>query len=334
LTYLADRYKILELISEGIRSIVYKAKDTEKLNVVALKIIKPGIIDNENFIANLIDEATVLNNMECPYITKIYDVGTCNFEGNQHYYIAMEYIEGESLDKILQLKEVDINLALSIIKQIAHGIDVAHRYNIIHGDLQPRNIIVDEKGLVKINNFGIVTSNNNVFKNNIQKTVGQIDYLSPEQVSIGHTEKSSDMYSLGILFYKLIFKKRPYYSEDNMESLLMSMNKGIKWSGLEINDIPDEVINIIKKLTKRSRKERYKDNQKLLVDIAKCIYEETNDKEEVNLDEDVIKVSLSRMKKRRKLKKLQRKRLYKISSIGFLALISIGYYALYKLNIF
>lgn len=334
MTYIADRYKVLELISEGRRSTVYKAKDIEKSNIVALKIIKDGIVDNENFIANLIDEATVLNNIDCPYITKIYDVGTCYVENNQHYYMAMEYTEGESLDKILQLKEVDINLTLSIIKQVAHGIDIAHRYNLIHGDLQPHNILLDEKGLIKINNFGFVTSNSNVFKNNIQKTVGQVDYLSPEQASIGHTEKCSDIYSLGILFYELIFKKRPYYSENNMENLLIFMNKGIKWNELELNDTPDEVISIIKKLTKRSRKERYKDIQSLIVDIAKCMYEENEYNEKVVVDENVIKVSLSRMKKRRKTRKLQKKRLYKISSIGFLVLISIGYYALYKLNIF
>lgn len=334
MSYLADRYKVLELISEGRRSTVYKAKDIEKSNVVALKIIKDGIIDNENFIANLIDEATVLNDIDCTYITKIYDVGTCYVEDNKHYYIAMEYIEGESLDEILQLKEVDMNLTLSIMKQICHGIDIAHRYNIIHGDLQPHNILLDEKGVIKINNFGIMTSNSNVFKNNIQKTVGQIDYLSPEQISIGHTEKSSDIYSLGVLFYELIFKKRPYYSENNMENLLMFINKGIIWNELELNDIPDEVINIIKKLTKRSRKERYNDIQHLIVDIAKCMYEEDKESENIVIDEEVVKVSLSRMKKRRKIRKLQRKRLYKISSIGFLVLISIGYYALYKLNIF
>ena len=332
--YLTDRYKILELIGVGRRSKVYKAKDIDKSHIVALKIIDDGIIENKNFIANLIDEATVLNDIDCPYITKIYDVGTCHVEGKEHYYIATEYIEGESLDKILQLKEVDINLTLSIIKQIAHGIDIAHRYNIIHGDLQPHNILLDENGTVKINNFGIVSSNSNMFKNNIQKTVVQIDYISPEQASIGHTEKLSDMYSLGILFYELVFKKLPYYSENNMKSLLMYMNKGIKWSELNSNEATDEIIDIIKKLTKRSRKERYNDIQKLIVDIAKCIYEEDEPNKEAAPDEEIVKISLSRMKKRRRIKKLQRKKLYKVSSIGILLLISIGYYALHKLNIF
>lgn len=328
MTYLAGRYKILELIDIGRRSRVYKAKDSQTLNIVGLKIFNDEVINNKNFIANLIDEATVLNEIDCPYIVKIYDVGNCYFENKECYYIASEYIEGESLDKAIQLKEVDLNQSLNIIKQIAQGIDVAHRHHIIHGDLQPHNILIDERGLVKINNFGIVSSNNNMFKTNIQNTVKEIDYLSPEQASISHTEKSSDIYSLGILFYELIFNKRPYYSENNIQNLVKYMNIGINWNKLDLYNIPNEIIDIIKKLTNRSRKERYSNLQHLIVDICKCMYLNSDINETEFCDENIIKTSLSRVKKKKKIKKLQRKKFYKVSSIGILGLIFIIYYIL------
>ena len=150
---LGKRYDILGKIGEGGMAIVYKARDVLLNRYVAIKILKPEFLDDKKFIENFRHESQAAASLTHPNIVNIYDVG---LEGKNINYIVMEYMEGETLSSIIEnrgpLSDAE---TIDIAKQIASALACAHKNNIIHRDVKPHNILVNEEGVAKITDFGI-----------------------------------------------------------------------------------------------------------------------------------------------------------------------------------
>jgi serine/threonine protein kinase len=274
------RYEILD--EEELKSnVLYSAKDVENNKKVLIKLIEHNKNIRPEFISNLIDESTVIKGLKSPYIQPILDVGTYLYNDKKFYYIVSEYSAGITLDKIIDGNYIHIEALVNMATQIVKALDMAHSHNLYHGDLKPKNILVDKWYNVLICDFGVTQANGGV---NLRLDK-DISYLSPHQLNINYTDKETDFYDLGLILYEAIFKKLPYGVGQNEKEMLSLIDKGINWREVYAANDNQELINLIKKLLSRVKK--YENAQEILLDISKILYKKA-DIEEIEEEEGEI----------------------------------------------
>lgn len=209
-TLLDNRYELVERIGDGGMAEVYRAHDKMLDRFVAIKILHPQFTSDESFIARFRREAQGAARLSHPNIVNIYDVG----ESDGKYYIVMEYIKGETLkDKIKREAPLPIDTTLSIVKEIAEALENAHANNLVHCDIKPHNILMNEYGHAKVADFGIARATTSSTITYTGSVVGSVHYFSPEQAK-GHTiSTKSDIYSLGVVMYEMLTGQVPFNGE-------------------------------------------------------------------------------------------------------------------------
>ena len=246
---LGKRYDILGKIGEGGMAIVYKAKDVLLNRYVAIKILKPEYLDDKKFIENFRHESQAAASLTHPNIVNIYDVG---LEGKNINYIVMEYVEGETLSSIIErqapLSDAE---AIDIAKQMASALSCAHKNGIIHRDVKPHNILVNEDGVAKITDFGIARAVSGSTLVASDKIMGSVHYFSPEQARGGYVDGKSDLYSLGIVMYEMVTGQVPFDGDNPVSVAMMHINKEMtRPSGINPNISP-ALENVILKATQK-----------------------------------------------------------------------------------
>lgn len=202
------KYDIIQTIGQGGMSVVYLAQDTSLGRVVALKILKDDLRTNDNVVARFQREAEAYATLNHPNIVEIYSVGSIG----RIPYIAMEYIEGDPLSRVMKRKRrIPWPEALAITKHIAQALACAHEAQIIHRDIKPGNILVGKDGKIYVTDFGIAK----VLTAETQLTIdgsrlGTPHYMSPERCQNKEITPSSDIYSLGVLVFQMISGRLPY----------------------------------------------------------------------------------------------------------------------------
>jgi len=209
------RYRVLRLLGEGGMGAVYEAEQEQPRRVVALKVIKPGFATAEN-LRRFQHEAQALGRLQHPGIAQIYEASTADTGFEPQPYFAMELIRGRPLHKYAEAHRIDARDRLALIAKICDAVDHAHQRGVIHRDLKPGNILVDETGQPKILDFGVAR----VTESDVQLTrptdlgqlVGTLAYMSPEQVAGDPLalDLRSDLYALGVILYKLLAGRLPY----------------------------------------------------------------------------------------------------------------------------
>ncbi len=259
---LAGRYELIEKIGEGGMAVVYKAKCRLLNRYVAIKILKPEFVKDAKFIESFRRESQAAASLSHPNIVNVYDVGK---EGNI-YYIVMELVEGEVLSDIIRREgALTPKMALSITKQIALALGIAHKNHIIHRDVKPHNILITADGNAKITDFGIAKAvNSATIVNNTNTIMGSVHYFSPEQARGGYVDERSDIYSLGIVFYEMLTGKVPYDADNPVTVAVMHINNDII-PPTQINpSIPRELEEIVMKATEKFQTNRYKSAEDML----------------------------------------------------------------------
>jgi serine/threonine protein kinase len=197
-----DNYRILERLGIGGMGVVFKAIHIKLDKVFALKIIAPGLSMNEHFIKRFQTEAKALAKFEDPNIVRIYDLRSVD----DQWFIVMEFVQGITLtDKILKDGAFHWLEALPIIKQILGAIGHAHEAGIIHRDIKPNNIMISDKGIVKITDFGLAKDQTTTSHTVSATSGGTLYYMSPEHVKgFSFIDARSDLYSIGMTFYEML----------------------------------------------------------------------------------------------------------------------------------
>lgn len=267
LNFIGNRYKIFNCEGEIDFNKIYKARDAYNNEKVLIKIIEHNPNISEDFISNLIDEGTMLREINSPYILKIIDVGIHFTEDNTLYYIVSEYSPGLTLDSIIRGNYIHLEALINMSTQILKSIETAKGYGLYHGDLKPSNIIVDKLYNVKVCDFGVTKANYGV---NI-RSAGEIKYLSPHQLCINYTDIESDFFALGLILFEAIFKKLPFGEGNNEEAMLRLIDKGVNWTELKAINGNEELVTIIKKLLSRTNK--YDNTQDIIIDLSSIMYE-------------------------------------------------------------
>lgn len=265
---ISDRYQIIKSIGEGGMANVYLAYDTILDRNVAVKILRGDLSNDEKFVRRFQREALSASSLAHPNIVEVYDVG----EDNGEYYIVMEYIEGKHLKNLLKKRgKLTLSEAVDIMLQITDGMSVAHDSYIIHRDIKPQNIMILENGLVKITDFGIAMAMNATQLTQTNSVMGSVHYLPPEQASGQGSTLQSDIYSMGIVMYELITGELPFKGDNAVEIALKHLKEPIPDIREKVTNIPNSIVNIIKKATAKNPKNRYNDAREMHEDLKTAL---------------------------------------------------------------
>jgi serine/threonine-protein kinase len=210
------RYKITRELGRGSMGVVYEGRDPQIDRPVALKVLRQDRITSEAFLLRFLREAKAIGRLSHPCIVTIFDVG----QDRGTIYLAMEFIEGETLDTILEKKKLSLEEIIHLGIQIAETLDYAHQKGIIHRDVKPSNIILQANGQIKITDFGIarIEDPSMPLQTQAGEILGTPAYMSPEQVLSLPVDGRSDLFSLGIILYEATTGSRPFKG-DNMASI-------------------------------------------------------------------------------------------------------------------
>ncbi|MHB8276975.1 MAG: protein kinase domain-containing protein [Candidatus Humimicrobiaceae bacterium] len=249
-------YQILSKIASGGMSEIYLADDISSGKKVALKILDAKLSIDPEYLHRFKKEASICQQLDHKNIVKILSYGTFK----ESYYIAYEYIEGITLDKLIRQKNITITEIENISVQILEALSFAHSKNIIHRDIKPSNIMIED-GTVKILDFGIA-------KQELASTVtkaglfmGSPHYVSPEQIEGHDIDYRSDLYSFGIVLYEMIEGKVPFSADTPWGIIRAHLDKNIP----EITkDIPIYLKEIVLKCLSKSKEDRFKSANEII----------------------------------------------------------------------
>ncbi len=243
----------MEKLGEGGMGVVYKALDVTLGRIVALKFISASAAADESMKQRLMHEAKACAALNHPNITTIYEF----VQTEEHQFIAIEFIEGKTLDFVLEAKPFALEEVLSLALQLLDGLEAAHRKGIIHRDLKASNIMLDSDDRVKIMDFGLAKLAQGSMLTQAGSTVGTAAYMSPEQAKGETTDHRTDIYSLGVVLYQLLTGTLPFPHAHHLAILYAVVNEDPKPPKQLNPAIPDQLEKIVLKAMAKIPAERF-----------------------------------------------------------------------------
>jgi serine/threonine protein kinase len=257
------KYLILGELGRGAGGVVYRARDPIINRLVALKTITTGLAEFPDLLQRFYQEAQSAGGLQHPNIVTIYDMG----DEQGIPYIAMELLEGESLDRLIARRAIlPLPVRLTYALQACRALDYAHKRGIIHRDIKPDNVMLTKEGTVKVVDFGIAR----VLETSRTQTgmlLGTFAYMSPEQYQGEHADARSDIWSFGVLLYELLAYQRPFRGQ-TPASLMHGICQQEPLSLLEAApECPAELEKILQRALRKSPTDRYQSMEELYLDL-------------------------------------------------------------------
>lgn len=262
--FLDDRYEILDVLGTGGMAVVYKAKCHRLNRMVAVKILKPELAQDEEIRNRFHDESQAVAKLNHPNIVNVFDVN----QSDGVEYIVMELIEGITLKQYMRKRGSSLNWreALHFMSQILQALRHAHSRGIIHRDIKPQNIMVLRDGSVKVADFGIARITDSQ-RTMTQEALGSVHYISPEQARGSNIDARSDLYSAGVVLYEMLTGTLPY-NGDSPVAVVLQHVQSIPTPPRAINpDIPLGMEQITKKAMAPNPDRRYPSADAMLADL-------------------------------------------------------------------
>ena len=286
---ISGRYKLLEMIGGGGMSNVYLAHDMILDRDVAIKVLRYDFANEEELRRRFQREALSATSLTHPHIVNIYDVG----EDEEIHYIVMEYVKGKTLKEyIVQNAPVSPVKSVMFMKQLTSAISTAHNNHIIHRDIKPQNILLDEDENVKVTDFGIAMALSATSYTQTNSVLGTVHYLSPEQARGGTATKQSDIYALGIVLFELLTGQLPFSGESAVSIALKHLQTETPSIRKIIPSIPQSIENVVLKATAKDPKDRYLSAEEMAEDLATALSPERAEEKKfvVAIDDDATKI--------------------------------------------
>ena len=257
------KYDIVRVIGRGGMGMVYQAIDPTIGRMVAIKRVTSVLSDDPELLKRFYREAKSTGQLQHPNIVTLYGLG----DQDGVPYLVMEYLEGDSLEKIIrEHRPYTMAEKLNVIIQACEGLAYAHQRHIIHRDVKPGNIVVLNDGGVKIVDFGIAQLGNERFTRTGQ-VVGSLYYMSPEQIQDADVDSRSDIYSIGVVLFEFLSGSLPFQGKDPTSTLAKILNDPPPSLAKFVALYPSELDEVLRRALCRDRNERYTSMEDLLFDL-------------------------------------------------------------------
>ncbi len=268
-------YSIIEKLGEGGMGVVFKARDTHLDRNVALKVLPPNTVADPDRKRRFIQEAKAASALNHPNIIHVYDI---NSDGGVDF-IAMEHIDGKTLDRCIANKGLSVAEAVKYAIQVADALSAAHAAGIVHRDLKPANIMVTENGLVKILDFGLAKLSEAPPQEDPLATrreltltiegaiVGTVTYMSPEQAEGRKVDARSDIFSFGSVLYEMVTGRQAFQADSKFAAIAAILHLEPKPLSETAKNIPQDFERIITRCLKKNPDRRYQHMQDLKIDL-------------------------------------------------------------------
>ena len=292
-------YELYGKLGEGGLGVVLRAKQTSMNRLVALKILHRRWLDDEEFKQRFLVEARLVGKLSHQNLIKVYDVGREDWK----LYFSMEYVEGETLEQIIEREgPLDIIRTVDITMQILRAIRYISRFDIVHCDIKPSNILMTTDGVAKLGDFGFVKANIAIEVTEEGSVLGTPDYISPEQAMGKDVDFRSDIYSLGITLYHMLAKRPPF--DGTVSTIMRAHIREDLPSPRELNpDVSEAMVRVINKMTAKNPNDRYATCEELFEELEQA---KLNEKSGKGIDMDrgelveVIKMEKDKSRQRQK----------------------------------
>lgn len=255
------RYELKELIGEGAMSQVYKAYDPALQRTLAIKVLKPDFAQDKERLSYFLNEVTISGKLNHPNIVQIFDVG----EVGDVPFIVMEFVDCESLDEWLARQhEVPLETVIDIVEQLGSALEYAHSKGIVHRDLKPSNVLIESNGRVRLTDFGVAYLHEQTDVQQVEEgetIVGTPYYMSPEQLAGKTPDQRSDLYSLGVVMYQLVFGTLPFEASTIRDLFNLIQTSDVN---LHTSRCPHAVKKVIRRLLHKKATFRYSSAKELL----------------------------------------------------------------------
>ncbi len=264
------RYRIVDVLGHGGMGEVYLAHDPSLNRKVALKLLPATITDNHLRVLRFQQEARAASAIAHPNVAHIYEIG----EANELHYITMEYVKGATLRELLKTKALDEAKALEICKQVCTALAAAHKAGVIHRDIKPENVVVTDDGHVKVLDFGLAKliegvrdeTETSTLNTQPELLMGTSQYMSPEQIRRQPVDCRTDLWSLGVVLFELVFHRRPFAGETTSEVIVAILEKEPD-SSLTSELLSPGMAAVLLKSLRKDPDARYQSAEELLHDL-------------------------------------------------------------------
>lgn len=266
---LNDRYRIVERIGSGGMADVYKGVDLESGEEVAVKVLKQEFSNDPQYLRRLSREANAMVSLKNEHVVSLLDMGS---EDDTHY-LVLEYVNGMTLREYMdQNGAIKPHIAVNMICDVLDGLAHAHQKGLVHRDVKPQNIMITDKGVVKLTDFGIAKFAGNSTKTfDGKEAMGSVYYISPEQAKGEDVDAGTDLYSTGVMLYEMLTGKPPFTGDNAVQIALKHVNEDIKPLHEADSHISVALSDVVVRATAKDKEIRYSDAAEMIKDLKHAL---------------------------------------------------------------
>ncbi len=271
-TTLSGRYRLDARIGAGGMSTVYRALDETLQRQVAIKLMNREVATDSDHLVRFRREARAVAQLSHPHIVGVIDAG----EDEGRPYIVFEYVEGETLkERIRRLGRLPIAEAVAYAIEISRALGAAHARHIVHRDVKPQNVLIDEEGSAKVTDFGIARTLDEEGLTADGRVLGTTDYVSPEQALGQPVTGQSDLYSVGIVLYEMLTGEVPFKGENQVAVAMKHVREALPDVQSKRPEVSAALAAVVDNATAKKQEDRYADDAELIHDLEDVLAIET-----------------------------------------------------------
>ena len=295
-TLLSGRYRLEEQIGRGGMSTVWRAFDTTLERAVAIKMMHRDVARDSDQLERFRREAKAVAKVSSPYVVGVIDAG----EEDHTPFIILEFVDGETLkERIRRLRRLDVAEAVAYAIEIARGLQAAHDRDIVHRDVKPQNVLLDEDGAARVTDFGIARSLADEGLTADGRVLGTTDYVSPEQ-ALGHdVTPQSDVYSLGVVLYEMLTGDVPFHGENQVAVAMRHVREELPDVQAKRPEVSSALASVVDHATAKDLDVRYASAADFIADLEDALAIETARSGHITGEATTVFQSLPEQKRRR-----------------------------------